>query len=161
MTNLEGLRLYYHPYYYDIVAEFALGNNFDVLYRLCRGGLTHGIVDYDLIGGCWFTAELKLSLNGRRYFVGADQETNSIKITTDPDLVASGDEDYDLHNCDGGYFQRGIDPATQWQLFIAPLRMMHTELNRVIELEPDDCPRCYVKIRPEGGHLCGECGRDI
>jgi hypothetical protein len=23
------------------------------------------------------------------------------------------------------------------------------------------CDRCGIRIRPEGGHLCGSCGRDI
>lgn len=23
------------------------------------------------------------------------------------------------------------------------------------------CERCQIAIRPEGGHLCGSCGRDI
>ncbi|HEY7416894.1 MAG TPA: hypothetical protein VH593_17035 [Ktedonobacteraceae bacterium] len=29
---------------------------------------------------------------------------------------------------------------------------------------PDEgpvCPRCDILIRPAGGHLCGDCGRDI
>lgn len=45
---------------------------------------------------------------------------------------------------------------------------VNNELNNLIEditlegLEAEPvCPRCKILIRPEGGHLCGDCGRNI
>lgn len=32
---------------------------------------------------------------------------------------------------------------------------------RVTFCECEVCPRCSIAIRPEGGHMCGSCGRDI
>lgn len=122
MQVLPNLKIAYRAEYYDVEARFDLTSPAQYA-AVCSLLGTHVLGRdwqhdvYDEEG--YATAEFVL--NRQRYFLSASLE-RGVLLTTDPDLVASGDEMDGAQ--DGGWFTRGVDAATQWHLFVAPLKAL-------------------------------------
>jgi hypothetical protein len=54
--------------------------------------------------------------------------------------------------------QAFMDQPASTEKVISILRKVGGVDKRIIV---EECPRCGILIRPEGGHRCGSCGRDI